>query len=260
MEKARTFLKGNAKGNHVEAEDFDEVQLWMKFVKIYALALVVQITITIILVSLLCHKAYFDNSRYNNVYGCACPENDISNWTVSLSQLRTAWCYLPASQDGDKPCDCSPFASQPNMTFDTLLTYLNRTHCLIPDPPETKVTSVHNKNETFVTVLCLVSGFFPKDIQVTWQRDGKNISDEVQNSNLSQNEDNTFRIQKSIAISPDDKSVYTCRIKHEKSGLGKVITYIPQRDEFLPLKLSVGFAIVAGVVIFLVISIFCCKM
>ncbi|XP_078507123.1 BOLA class I histocompatibility antigen, alpha chain BL3-7-like isoform X2 [Lissotriton helveticus] len=205
-----------------------------------------------VLISILCHYRYFDDIIYTKTDPCPCPDN--TTLAAGKAWLKTSWCYLPE----DNGRDCSAFDLLKNQTFDDLITHLNKTDCLTPDPAVTNLTSIKNQDGT-VTVTCLATGFFPERINMTWARDGLNITDEVDNSVTVRNEDSTFRVNKSVTIFPEEKDIYTCTIIHESSGLYRVLTYIPESDPFIFLKLSAGFSIVAGSIIFLVVLIFCCK-
>ncbi|XP_069057108.1 H-2 class I histocompatibility antigen, alpha chain-like isoform X2 [Pleurodeles waltl] len=234
-------------------EEMSEFLLWKKLVTIYSLTLITQITISMVLVSVLCHYRYFDESIYTRRDACACPDN--TTLAAGKTRLKQAWCYL--SEEENWP-DCSAFDLLKNLTFDDLITHLNKTDCLIPDPAVTNVTSIKNEDGT-VTVVCFASGFFPDRINMTWERDGLNITDEAEDSGIVRNEDSTYRVNKSITIDSEDQNTYTCTITHEGSGLNRVITYIPESDTFIFLKLSVGLSTAAGCIIFLVFIIFCCK-
>ncbi|XP_038672211.1 class I histocompatibility antigen, F10 alpha chain-like isoform X1 [Scyliorhinus canicula] len=64
-----------------------------------------------------------------------------------------------------------------------------------------------------LTLSCLVTGFYPVDIEVTWLRNGEVMS-ETQSSGLRPNHDGSHQIQKEIEINAGDEDQYSCQIEH----------------------------------------------
>ncbi|XP_072331265.1 class I histocompatibility antigen, F10 alpha chain-like isoform X2 [Scyliorhinus torazame] len=60
---------------------------------------------------------------------------------------------------------------------------------------------------------CLVTGFYPVDIEVTWLRNGTVMS-ETQSSGVRPNHDGTHQILKEIEINAGDEDQYSCQIEH----------------------------------------------
>ncbi|XP_043533813.1 class I histocompatibility antigen, F10 alpha chain-like isoform X1 [Chiloscyllium plagiosum] len=70
-----------------------------------------------------------------------------------------------------------------------------------------------NGQDKPLTLSCLVTGFYPVDIEVTWLRNGEVMS-ETQSSGIRPNHDGTHQIQKEIEISTGDEDQYSCHIEH----------------------------------------------
>ena len=64
-----------------------------------------------------------------------------------------------------------------------------------------------------LTLSCLVTGFYPVDIEVTWLRNGEVMS-ETLSSGVRPNHDGTHQIQKEIEINAGDEDQYSCQIEH----------------------------------------------
>ncbi|XP_078422972.1 class I histocompatibility antigen, F10 alpha chain-like isoform X2 [Cetorhinus maximus] len=64
-----------------------------------------------------------------------------------------------------------------------------------------------------LTLSCLVTGFYPVDIEVSWLRDGEVMS-ETLSSGVRPNHDGTHQIQKEIEINAGDEDQYSCQIEH----------------------------------------------
>ncbi|XP_060707106.1 class I histocompatibility antigen, F10 alpha chain-like isoform X1 [Hemiscyllium ocellatum] len=70
-----------------------------------------------------------------------------------------------------------------------------------------------NGQDKPLTLSCLVTGFYPVDIEVTWLRNGEVMS-ETQSSGVRPNHDGTQQIQKEIEINAGDEDQYSCQIEH----------------------------------------------
>ncbi|XP_067834248.1 major histocompatibility complex class I-related gene protein-like [Heptranchias perlo] len=62
-------------------------------------------------------------------------------------------------------------------------------------------------------VSCLVSGFYPWAIEVTWLGNGEEVAD-IESSDVLPNQDMTYRVLKTIELSGDDRKSYSCHIEH----------------------------------------------
>ncbi|XP_078073786.1 DLA class I histocompatibility antigen, A9/A9 alpha chain-like isoform X2 [Mustelus asterias] len=70
-----------------------------------------------------------------------------------------------------------------------------------------------NSQYKSLTLSCLVTGFYPADIEVTWLRNGEVMS-ETLSSGVRPNHDGTHQIQKEIEINAGDEDQYSCQIEH----------------------------------------------
>ncbi|XP_067865853.1 class I histocompatibility antigen, F10 alpha chain-like isoform X2 [Heterodontus francisci] len=72
-----------------------------------------------------------------------------------------------------------------------------------------------------LTLSCLVTGFYPVDIEVNWLRNGEVMS-ESQSSGVRPNHDGTHQIQKEIEINAGEEDQYSCRIDHSSLAEAKL--------------------------------------
>ncbi|XP_075037395.1 uncharacterized protein LOC142098448 [Mixophyes fleayi] len=82
------------------------------------------------------------------------------------------------------------------------------------------VVKIHKKallkNEKNI-LLCSIMGFYPRDIKVTWVRNGQTVSGSVL-GNFQMNADSTWNLNSSVTITPtqtQDNPVITCQVEHE---------------------------------------------
>ncbi|XP_048472427.1 beta-2-microglobulin-like, partial [Rhincodon typus] len=73
--------------------------------------------------------------------------------------------------------------------------------------------SESNSQDKPLTLSCLVTGFYPVDIEVNWLRNGEVMS-ETQSSGIRPNHDGTHQIQKEIEINAGDEDQYSFQIDH----------------------------------------------
>ncbi|XP_041068259.1 beta-2-microglobulin-like, partial [Carcharodon carcharias] len=72
-----------------------------------------------------------------------------------------------------------------------------------------------------LTLSCLVTGFYPVDIEVSWLRNGEVMS-ETLSSGVRPNHDGTHQIQKEIEINAGDEDQYSCQIEHSSLAESKL--------------------------------------
>nr|ABM54832.1 MHC class I antigen [Sus scrofa] len=106
------------------------------------------------------------------------------------------------------------------------------------DPPKTHVTR-HPSSDLGVTLRCWALGFYPKEISLTWQREGQDQSQDME-----------------LVVPPGEEQSYTCHVQHE--GLQEPLTlrWDPAQPPVPIVGIIVGLvlvlvagAVVAGVVI-----------
>ncbi|KAK1153363.1 major histocompatibility complex class I-related gene protein-like [Acipenser oxyrinchus oxyrinchus] len=66
-------------------------------------------------------------------------------------------------------------------------------------------------------VICHVTGFYPREVEVNWIRDGEALLEEgVWSGEVLPNEDRTYQLRKTLTVSPEDqnKHSYSCQVDH----------------------------------------------
>ncbi|XP_047461011.1 H-2 class I histocompatibility antigen, Q10 alpha chain-like [Mugil cephalus] len=88
-------------------------------------------------------------------------------------------------------------------------------------PPEVFVFARNAKVETNVILMCLATGFYPKDIVLNIKRNGHILTreDGVVTSDVRPNEDDTFQRRDYVEIRRSDTSNYSCEVIHAESDM-----------------------------------------
>ncbi|XP_061469551.1 major histocompatibility complex class I-related gene protein-like [Rhineura floridana] len=83
----------------------------------------------------------------------------------------------------------------------------------LQSPPMVKVVrqAVSGSLETLV---CSANGFYPKEINITWRKDGEVLQQEKDCGSIMRNSDGTYRICISIEIDSKDRDRYRCHVEH----------------------------------------------
>uniref|UniRef100_A0A8C6VEM7 Ig-like domain-containing protein n=1 Tax=Naja naja TaxID=35670 RepID=A0A8C6VEM7_NAJNA len=82
------------------------------------------------------------------------------------------------------------------------------------EPPVGKV-SHKEVNDSLEVLICQAFGFYPKEIQATWRRDGEVWKDKTLHRNMAPNSDRTYYVWLSIEIDPKERDRFRCHLEHE---------------------------------------------
>uniref|UniRef100_A0A674IZ74 Ig-like domain-containing protein n=1 Tax=Terrapene triunguis TaxID=2587831 RepID=A0A674IZ74_9SAUR len=70
-------------------------------------------------------------------------------------------------------------------------------------------------HDGLTTLFCKVSGFYPRDITVTWLRNGESRQQETYSEGILPSGDGTYQTWVTMEIDPKIKAHYSCHVEHE---------------------------------------------
>ncbi|KAK9405437.1 patr class I histocompatibility antigen B-1 alpha chain-like [Crotalus adamanteus] len=87
------------------------------------------------------------------------------------------------------------------------------------EPPEVTMSSKTEMEDGMETHICRLDGFYPRDIEASWMRDGEVWLQDTRRGAVAPNSDGTFHTTLSIQIDPKERGRYRCHVEHD--GLPK---------------------------------------
>ncbi|XP_064205077.1 uncharacterized protein LOC135262129 isoform X3 [Anguilla rostrata] len=153
---------------------------------------------------------------------------------LSFDSENMAWvAHVPAAESTKQKLD-NVFSQDTKEYLETVCVHLLEELVKLQtfSPPEVHLFSNKSTSPDYRTLVCLATGFYPKDVTVDILKDGVPLaeSDGVASSGVRPNGDlkATYQLRKWLEIQASDTSKYSCRIHHrtlrgliEKSWDGK---------------------------------------
>ncbi|XP_078243574.1 uncharacterized protein LOC110070514 isoform X2 [Pogona vitticeps] len=81
------------------------------------------------------------------------------------------------------------------------------------EPPVGKVTSM-SVSEGRVILVCHMYGFYPKEIEATWRKNGEIVEEGTFRRSIAPNSDGTYHAWLGVETDPADRGLYRCHIDH----------------------------------------------
>nr|XP_020633993.1 H-2 class I histocompatibility antigen, Q9 alpha chain-like [Pogona vitticeps] len=95
---------------------------------------------------------------------------------------------------------------------------------LLRNRPVGKVTQKEGYDER-ETLVCQAYGFYPKEIDVTWRKDGEVLQEGTFHRSVAPYLDGTYHAWLSIEIDPEERDLYRCHVDHASLGEPLVLAW-----------------------------------
>ncbi|XP_058230526.1 BOLA class I histocompatibility antigen, alpha chain BL3-7-like [Hemibagrus wyckioides] len=84
-------------------------------------------------------------------------------------------------------------------------------------------------------VVCHATGFFPKEVMISWRKDGEDVNEDVELRETLPNQDGSFQKRSILKVPAEDlqKHTYTCVIQHSSLKEELVLPEEPRKNSFL---------------------------
>ncbi|XP_058231144.1 BOLA class I histocompatibility antigen, alpha chain BL3-7-like [Hemibagrus wyckioides] len=115
------------------------------------------------------------------------------------------------------------------------------------DPPTASVIQKHSPSPE---VVCHATGFFPKEVMISWRKDGEDVNEDVELRETLPNQDGSFQKRSILKVPAEDlqKHTYTCVIQHS-SLKEELVLEVPKGGGLMPIIVGVLVALVVLVVV-----------
>ncbi|XP_026582028.1 HLA class I histocompatibility antigen, alpha chain F-like, partial [Pseudonaja textilis] len=121
-------------------------------------------------------------------------------------------------------------------------------------PPVGKV-NYKAVNERLEVLTCQAFGFYPKEIQATWRRDGEIWEQETIHRKVAPNSDGTYYLWLSIEIDPMERDRFRCHLEHKGLQEPLDLAFKEERGWLIPVVIVAGLLPIAAI-LFLICKLF----
>ncbi|XP_035253183.1 class I histocompatibility antigen, F10 alpha chain-like [Anguilla anguilla] len=183
-------------------------------------------------------------------------ERYVYDWKRFFPDAIKNWSFIPPAQQlfisavKWNPAELENY-SQTQTCIESLKKYVSYRKSTLERTVAPDV-SLLQKDSSSPVVTCHATGFYPRDITITWQRNGEDL--DVEPGETVRNGDGTFQTTSYLTVKPEDwkSQLYTCTVQHKSL---KQDIVLPVKEENIKTRSFMGVIIgwVVGVLILILI-------
>ncbi|XP_035254766.1 H-2 class I histocompatibility antigen, Q8 alpha chain-like, partial [Anguilla anguilla] len=147
-------------------------------------------------------------------------EHYVYDWKRFFPDAIKNWNFIPPAQQlfisavKWNPAELENY-NQTQTCIESLKKYVSYRRSTLERTVAPEVSLLQKDSSPVVT--CHVTGFYPRDLMVTWQRNGEHLDVDVELGETVPNEDGTFQTTSNLTVKPEDwkSQNYTCTVQHK---------------------------------------------
>ncbi|KAE8588393.1 hypothetical protein XENTR_v10022504 [Xenopus tropicalis] len=103
--------------------------------------------------------------------------------------------------------------------------------------PKVKVSS--SESDSGADLHCSVYGFYPRDVEVKWIKNGRDEIHSEEAAQILPNPDGTYQIRVSVGVTPEGGANYSCHIDHSSLENPMVVPFVSNRRSISQIKIPI---------------------
>ncbi|XP_043939273.1 H-2 class II histocompatibility antigen, E-S beta chain-like [Protopterus annectens] len=126
--------------------------------------------------------------------------------------------------------------------------------------PKVKISPTGNSGSIHSNMLvCFVSGFYPPSMNISWLKNGEEVTHDISSTGIIQNGDWTYQIHLTLELTPKAGEKYGCKVVHSSLREPLIVDWVPEETLSGKNKLITGIGgfvlgtifIIVGLVVYL---------
>ncbi|XP_031746138.1 major histocompatibility complex class I-related gene protein-like isoform X1 [Xenopus tropicalis] len=123
-------------------------------------------------------------------------------------------------------------------------------------PPKVKVSI--SESESGAELHCRVYGFYPRDVEVKWIKNGRDEIHSEEAAQILPNPDGTYQIRVSVGVTPEGGATYSCHVDHSSLEKALVVPFEPNKRSILYI-IPVILASLVLLIALIALGVFICR-
>ncbi|XP_053145511.1 major histocompatibility complex class I-related gene protein-like [Hemicordylus capensis] len=109
------------------------------------------------------------------------------------------------------------------------------------------------------TLICRTDGFYPKEIDATWRKDGEVWEHETLRGGVTPNSDGTYHTWLSTELDPKDRKLYRCCVEHDGLPGPRCLAWEEPASLSTGVIVTICILVLLGICILVLLAILCIR-